>query len=159
MTTDFGHNGLPDADRIAEYIEHRAERFSDRAAKTGNPELRSRATTLNAVASDIRAHLFEDWGGLSKGERRIVKGVRPYAEDPPVAVSIRSVSRWFGAWVAQTTTSYPVLTKRTKITGERLTQFSHRAEPSPAEVELLAAVGFVTPEGLRHSIDQAKGGE
>lgn len=93
-----------------------------------------------------------------KGERRIVKEVRPYTDDHPVAVSIRSGSRWFNAWVAQLTTSYPVLTKRTKIAGERLMQLSHGAEPSPAEVELLAEVWFVTPEGLRQSIDQAKGG-
>lgn len=60
MTRLLGHNGAADADRIADYIEHRAERFSDRAAKTGNCELLTRATTLNAVASDIRARLFED---------------------------------------------------------------------------------------------------
>lgn len=60
MTKLHGHNGEPDADRIAAYIEHRAERFSDRAAVTGNAELLTRATTLNAVASDIRARLFED---------------------------------------------------------------------------------------------------
>jgi len=55
-----GHNGKPEADRIADYIEHRAERFHDRAAATGNAELLTRATTLNAVASDIRARLFDD---------------------------------------------------------------------------------------------------
>jgi len=60
MTLPPGHNGEPDADRIAAYIEHRAERFNDRAAVTGNAELLTRATTLNAVASDIRARLFED---------------------------------------------------------------------------------------------------
>jgi hypothetical protein len=48
------------ADRIADYIEHRAERFTDRAAAKGNAELLTRATTLNAVASDIRARLFDD---------------------------------------------------------------------------------------------------
>lgn len=55
-----GHNGKPVPDRIADYIEHRAERFIDRAAATGNAELLTRATTLNAVASDIRARLFDD---------------------------------------------------------------------------------------------------
>lgn len=55
-----GHNGKPDADRIADYLESKAERFNDRAGRTGNPELRARATTLNAAASDIRARLFED---------------------------------------------------------------------------------------------------
>ena len=90
-----------------------------------------------------------------KGERRIVKEVRPYTDDNPVAVSIRSGSQWFNAWVAQMTTSYPVLTKRTNITGERLMQLSHGAEPSPAEVESLAAAWFVTPEGLLQSIMEA----
>lgn len=92
-----------------------------------------------------------------KGEVRLVKEVRPYTEDHPVAASIRSGSKWFNAWVAQMTTSYPVLTKRTKISGERLMQFSHGAEPSPEEIALLAEVWFVTPEGLRTSIDQANG--
>lgn len=92
-----------------------------------------------------------------KGERRIVKEVRTYTEDHPVAISIRSGSQWFNAWVAQMTRSYPVLTKRTKIAGERLMQLSHGAEPSPAEVELLAEVGLVAPEGLRQSMAQAKG--
>jgi hypothetical protein len=55
-----GHNGKPDADRIADYLESKAERFNDRASRTGNHDLRARATTLNAAASDIRARLFED---------------------------------------------------------------------------------------------------
>jgi hypothetical protein len=48
------------ADRITDYIEHRAERCNARAEATGNAELLTRATTLNAVASDIRARLFDD---------------------------------------------------------------------------------------------------
>lgn len=48
-----GHNGKPVTDRIADYIEYRAERFIHRAATTGSAELLTRATTLNAVASDI----------------------------------------------------------------------------------------------------------
>ena len=55
-----GHNGKPDADRIADYLESKAQRFIDRAAKSGNPELRTRASTLEVAASDIRARLFED---------------------------------------------------------------------------------------------------
>lgn len=86
-----------------------------------------------------------------KGERRLVKEVRPYAPDHPVAESIRRGSKWFDAWVGQMTTSYPVLTKRTKIASERLTQLSHGAEPTMVEVELLAAVWYVTPEGLMES--------
>lgn len=36
-------------------------------------------------------------------------------------------------------------------------QFSHGAEPSSEEIALLADAWFVTPEGLRMSIDQANG--
>ena len=54
------HNGQPDADRIADYLEGKAQRFNDRAGRTGDTDLLTRATTLNAVASDIRARLFED---------------------------------------------------------------------------------------------------
>jgi len=55
-----GHNGPPIADRIADYMEDRARRYRDRAAKTGSPDLLTRVTTLDAVTSDIRARLYED---------------------------------------------------------------------------------------------------
>lgn len=55
-----GHNGPPDADRIADYIEYRAQRYRDKAAETGSSDLLTRATTLDAVTSDIRARLYED---------------------------------------------------------------------------------------------------
>lgn len=54
------HNGLPDADRIADYIEGKARRFRARATLTGDADLRTRATILDATASDIRARMFED---------------------------------------------------------------------------------------------------
>lgn len=60
MTPLLGHNGPAEADRIADYLEGKAERFNERAGQTGNVDLRTRATTLNAAASDIRARLFED---------------------------------------------------------------------------------------------------
>lgn len=56
----LGHNGKPDADRIADYLEGKAERFRSFAAKNGNTELRSHATALAVAASDIRARLYED---------------------------------------------------------------------------------------------------
>lgn len=55
-----GHNGKPVADRIADYLEGKAERFNDRSERTGDIDLRTRASTLNAAASDIRARLFDD---------------------------------------------------------------------------------------------------
>ncbi|WP_448140412.1 hypothetical protein [Sphingopyxis fribergensis] len=94
--------------------------------------------------------------GRRKGERRIVREVREYNADHPVAISICSGSRWFDAWVAQMATPYPVLTKRTKLAEDRLLQFSHDAEPTSAEIEVLAATWYVTPEGLLKSIVQAK---
>lgn len=60
MTPLIGHNGPSDADRIADYIEDRARRYRDRAARMGNPDLLTRATTADAVASDVRARLYED---------------------------------------------------------------------------------------------------
>ncbi len=88
-----------------------------------------------------------------KGERRIIKEVRPYAPTHPVAESIRRGSQWFDAWVCQMTTSFPVLTKRTKISSDRLMQLSHGAYPTEEEIDLLAATWFVTPAGLRESIE------
>ena len=60
MTPFMRHNGLSDADRIAAYIEDRARRFRERAAQTGNSDLLTRATTADAMASDVRARLYED---------------------------------------------------------------------------------------------------
>lgn len=60
MTPPIGHNGPPDADRIADYIEDRARRYRDRAARTGNPDLLTRATTADSMTSDVRARLYED---------------------------------------------------------------------------------------------------
>jgi len=56
----MGHNGKADADRIADYLDGKAQRFLDRAGRTRDADLRARATTLSAAASDIRARLFED---------------------------------------------------------------------------------------------------
>lgn len=60
MTPLIGHNGPSDADRIAGYIEDRARRYRDRAARTGNADLLTRTTTADAMASDVRARLYED---------------------------------------------------------------------------------------------------
>ncbi len=60
MTRLIGHNGPSDAERIADYIEDRARRYRDRAARTGNSELLTRAVTADAMASDVRARLYED---------------------------------------------------------------------------------------------------
>lgn len=47
-----GQNGKPDADRIADYLEGKAERFKNWAAKTGNVDLRSHATAHGCLRTD-----------------------------------------------------------------------------------------------------------
>ncbi|HEV7340176.1 MAG TPA: hypothetical protein VGN68_00940 [Sphingopyxis sp.] len=55
-----GHNGLSDADRIADYLDQRACRFREYAAKTGSADARTRASALLIEAGNIRAGLIED---------------------------------------------------------------------------------------------------
>ena len=55
-----GHNGPSDLDRVAEYLDRRADRFLAYAAKTGNPDARTRASALQVEAGNIRAGLIED---------------------------------------------------------------------------------------------------
>lgn len=60
MISRGGHGHQPEVEKITEYLEGKARRYNDRAGRTGDEDLRTRATTLNAAASDIRAGLFED---------------------------------------------------------------------------------------------------
>ena len=55
-----GHNGLSEADRIANYLDRRADQFRQYAAKTGSPDARTRASALLVEAGNIRADLIED---------------------------------------------------------------------------------------------------
>lgn len=60
MTPPLGHNGASEAERIADYLDKRADRFNAYAARTGNTEARTRANALQVEAGNIRAGLIED---------------------------------------------------------------------------------------------------
>lgn len=53
---ELQHNGKPDADRIADYLDSRAQRF----AKESSPDARIRANALRVEASNIRAGLVDE---------------------------------------------------------------------------------------------------
>lgn len=90
-----------------------------------------------------------------KGERPIVKEVRPYSWDHPVAKTIADGDGWFDAWVGQMCTPYAVLTRKTGIANERLFELSFGDAPTLSEIDALAKVWFVPPEGLIASIADA----
>ncbi len=90
-----------------------------------------------------------------KGERPIPKEVRPYSWDHPVAHWIADGDGWFDAWVGQMCTPYAVLTRRTGITNERLLELSFGEAPTLSEIDALAKVWLVPPEGLIASIADA----
>lgn len=90
-----------------------------------------------------------------KGERPIPKVVKPYGPDHPVAHWIADGDGWFDAWVGQMCTPYAVLTKRTGIANARLFELSFGEPPTLAEIDALAKVWLVPPEGLIASIADA----
>lgn len=90
-----------------------------------------------------------------KGERPIVKEVRAWSADHPVAKWIADGDGWFDAWVGQMCTPYAVLTKKTGIASDRLFELSFGEPPTLTEIDALAKVWFVTPEGLISSIAEA----
>jgi hypothetical protein len=92
-----------------------------------------------------------------KGERPIAKEVRAYTPDHPVAKWIADGDHWMVAWVGQMCTPWATITKKTGITRERIGELDDGADPTPEEIEKLAALWWVTPEGLRRSIEQAIG--
>ncbi|QUM70833.1 hypothetical protein [Sphingopyxis granuli] len=91
-----------------------------------------------------------------KGERRLAKGVRSYSPDHPVARWIAEGDRWLTAWVGQMNTPWPAITRKTGIARARIEELNQGGEPTDDEIEKLAALWFVTPEGLRRSIDEAR---
>jgi hypothetical protein len=91
-----------------------------------------------------------------KGERKIVKTVQPYGADHPVAGAIRRGSGWLDAWVMQRVTPYALIARRTGIAEARLFEFARGEPPTRAEIEALAALWHVPPEGLAASIEQAR---
>lgn len=91
-----------------------------------------------------------------KGERPIEKQIRAYTPDHPVARWIADGDHWLTAWVGQSTTSWATIIRKTKITEARLLEFQWGSEPTDDEIEKLATLWFVTPEGLRRSIEEAR---
>lgn len=91
-----------------------------------------------------------------KGERPVAKEVRAYTPDRPVAKWIADGDHWLTAWVGQMCTPWPTITKRTGIARERIDALNNDAEPTPDEVALLVDLWWVTPEGLRRSIEEAR---
>src|SRR3546814_2797418 len=85
-----------------------------------------------------------------KGAQPIAKEVCPYNSEHPVARWIADGDHWLTAWVGQMATSWPTITRKTGITAERLEQFNDDEEVlADSEIEALAALWYVTPEGLR----------
>jgi len=91
-----------------------------------------------------------------KGERPVAKEIRAYTPDHPVAKWIVDGDHWLTAWVGQMCTPWQTIMKKTGIPRERIDELNDDAEPTPDEVELLAELWWVTPEGLRRSIEEAK---
>ena len=91
-----------------------------------------------------------------KGERAVAKEIRAYTSDHPVAKWIADGDHWLTAWVGQMCTPWQTITKKTGIARERIDELNDDAEPTPDELELLAKLWWVTPEGLRRSIEEAK---
>ena len=92
-----------------------------------------------------------------KGERPIEKKIVDYSPDHPVASSIADGDHWMDAWLGQMCTPWETITRKTGITRERIEELTDDSEPTPEEIDKLAALWWVTPEGLRRSIDQANG--
>ena len=60
MEATVGHNGPLGAERIADYLDRRADRLLAYARKTGSGDAHTRANALQVEASNIRAGLVED---------------------------------------------------------------------------------------------------
>jgi len=86
--------------------------------------------------------------GRRKGEQPVTKHVVDWTAGHPVAHSMKTGSRWFNAWIAQTSTPYERLAKRTRISAERIREIELGASFSRAELEALANAWWITPEGL-----------
>src|SRR3546814_1442825 len=92
-----------------------------------------------------------------KGAQPIAKEVCPYNSEHPVARWIADGDHWLTAWVGQMATSWHTITRKIGITDERLEQFNDDEEvPADSEIEALAALWYVTPDGLRESIRNGK---
>lgn len=90
-----------------------------------------------------------------KGERPIEKQVVEYSPDHPVFSGIADGDHWLDAWIGQMCTPWETITRKTGISRARIEELNDDAEPTRDEMEKLAALWWVTPEGLRRSIEDA----
>ena len=92
-----------------------------------------------------------------KGERPVEKQVVDYSPDHPVSSGIADGDHWLDAWLGQMCTPWETITRKTGITRARIEELNDDAEPTSDEIEKLAALWWVTPEGLQRSIEEANG--
>ncbi|MBB6425161.1 hypothetical protein [Sphingopyxis sp. JAI128] len=90
-----------------------------------------------------------------KGERPVEKQVVDYSPEHPVARTIADGDHWMDAWLGQMCTPWETITRKAGITRARIEELNDDAEPTGDEIEKLAALWWVTPEGLRRSIEDA----
>lgn len=88
-----------------------------------------------------------------KGERPIEKKVVDYSPDHPVASAIADGDHWMDAWLGQMCTPRAEIKRKTGITEDRIEALTYDdVMPTPTEIEALANLWYVTPEGLMESI-------
>ncbi|MFD1034135.1 hypothetical protein ACFQ15_05670 [Sphingomonas hankookensis] len=75
-----------------------------------------------------------------KGERPIVTPPEAWSETHVVARTMREGDHWLYAWLAQRTTPLHVIERKARIPRDRLDAFRTGAEPTPEEIERLAAL-------------------
>lgn len=114
------------------------------------------ATFMQASSRSCESKGGMQMGSRRKGERPIPKIERAYTADHPVARRIAEGDPWLAAWVGQMVTPWARLTKKTRISSERLFQLDRGADPTDAEIDALAAVWLVPAEGLRTSIGESR---
>jgi hypothetical protein len=91
-------------------------------------------------------------GTRRKGERPVPKQVVEWTFSHPVAQAMRRGSKWFGAWIAEKTTPYQWLAKRTGLSIDRIREIDQGAGITRAELEALAEAWWITPAGLLASM-------
>lgn len=90
-----------------------------------------------------------------KGERPLAKDVIDYSSNHPVAGAIADGDHWLDAWLGQMCTPWDAIARRTGISRSRIEELNDDAEPTPDEIDMLAALWRVTPDGLRRSIAES----
>lgn len=92
-----------------------------------------------------------------KGERPISKQVVDYTSDHPVSSGIADGDNWMDAWLGQMCTPWAEITRTTGISQDRIEALTYDDDvPTDEEVEALARIWWVTPDGLRRSIEESR---